>query len=80
MLKWRTIPLRKKDVIGQGKAEREPGTIWLTGLPCSGKTTLAAALKEELDKRGYKTVHLDGDVVRAGINLGGRVCQDQFLS
>jgi len=49
---------------------REPGTIWLTGLPCSGKTTLAMALKEELDKKGYQTVHLDGDVVRAGINKG----------
>lgn len=43
-------------------------TIWLTGLPCSGKTTLAVALKKELDKNGYKTVHLDGDVVRAGVN------------
>jgi len=49
---------------------REPGTIWLTGLPCSGKTTLAMALKEELDKKGYQTVHFDGDVVRAGINKG----------
>lgn len=39
-------------------------TIWLTGLSCSGKTTLSKALKEELEKRGYKTVHLDGDVVR----------------
>ncbi len=43
-------------------------TIWLTGLPCSGKTTLARALKAELDKKGYKTVHLDGDIVRAGVN------------
>lgn len=43
-------------------------TIWLTGLPCSGKTTLAIALKKELDNSGYKTVHLDGDVVRAGAN------------
>lgn len=43
-------------------------TIWLTGLPCSGKTTLAVALKKELDSNGYKTVHLDGDVLRAGAN------------
>ena len=43
-------------------------TLWLTGLPCSGKTTLAKKLKEELDNRGYKTVHLDGDDVRGKLN------------
>lgn len=43
-------------------------TLWLTGLPCSGKTTLAKRLKEELDKRGYITVHLDGDDVRRGLS------------
>ncbi len=45
-------------------------TIWFTGLPCLGKTTLAKALKAKLDEKGHKTVHLDGDVVRAGINKG----------
>ena len=43
-------------------------TLWLTGLPCSGKTTLAKRLKEELDNRGYKAVHLDGDDVRGKLN------------
>lgn len=43
-------------------------TLWLTGLPCSGKTTLGKRLKEELDNRGYKTVHLDGDDVRGKLN------------
>jgi adenylylsulfate kinase len=43
-------------------------TIWLTGLPCSGKTTLAKRLKEELDNKGYKAVHLDGDDVRGKLN------------
>jgi len=43
-------------------------TLWLTGLPCSGKTTLAKRLKEELDNRGYRTVHLDGDDVRGKLN------------
>ncbi|NQU95133.1 MAG: adenylyl-sulfate kinase [Candidatus Omnitrophica bacterium] len=43
-------------------------TVWLTGLPCSGKTTLAKRLKEELDNRGYKAVHLDGDDVRGKLN------------
>jgi adenylylsulfate kinase len=43
-------------------------TIWLTGFPCSGKTTLAKRLKEELDNRGYKTIHLDGDDIRGKLN------------
>ena len=34
-------------------------TIWLTGLPCSGKTTLANALKEKIHAE-----HLDGDEMR----------------
>jgi len=43
-------------------------TIWLTGLPCAGKTTLGKRLKEELDNNGYKTVHLDADDVRKQLN------------
>jgi adenylyl-sulfate kinase len=43
-------------------------TIWLTGLPCSGKTTIAKKLKEELNKKGFSTVHLDGDDIREKLN------------
>ena len=43
-------------------------TLWLTGLPCAGKTTLGKRLKEELDNRGYNTTHLDGDDVRSALN------------
>jgi len=43
-------------------------TVWLTGLPCAGKTTIAKRLKEELDNRGYHAVHLDGDDVRGRLN------------
>jgi len=38
--------------------------IWLTGLPASGKTTIARKLEEELKKRGLKVEVLDGDEVR----------------
>ncbi len=43
-------------------------TLWMTGLPCSGKTTLAKGLKEELEKEGFKVIHLDGDEIRKNIN------------
>lgn len=48
--------------------ERLRTTLWMTGLPCSGKTTLGKRLKEELENRKYKTVHLDGDNIRCTLN------------
>jgi adenylyl-sulfate kinase len=38
-------------------------TFWITGLPCSGKTTLAYALRERISKTNSVVV-LDGDEVR----------------
>jgi adenylylsulfate kinase len=38
--------------------------IWLTGLPCSGKTTLGDLLAYVFQSRGYKTERLDGDQIR----------------
>jgi len=43
-------------------------TIWLTGLPSSGKSTTAFALEYELIQRGYMTYVLDGDNIRHGLN------------
>lgn len=43
----------------------DPGfTIWLTGLPGSGKTTLAHLLEADLIRLGLPVVVLDGDEVR----------------
>ena len=38
--------------------------VWLTGLPASGKTTLALALDKELREMGLRPVVLDGDDLR----------------
>lgn len=38
--------------------------FWFTGLPCSGKTTLALSLVETLRAKNLKVEHLDGDVIR----------------
>ena len=43
-------------------------TIWLTGLPSSGKSTTAFTVEHELIKRGYLAFVLDGDNVRYGMN------------
>jgi len=39
-------------------------TIWFTGLPCSGKSSIADALAKELIKDGRKAERLDADVIR----------------
>ena len=39
-------------------------TVWFTGLPCCGKTTIANKVADVLKKRGYKVERLDGDIVR----------------
>ncbi len=48
------------------------GIIWFTGLPSSGKSTIAHHLEKELFDRGIRSYVLDGDNVRHGIsaNLG----------
>lgn len=43
-------------------------TIWLTGLPGSGKTTLATHLEQALRAMNIPTYVLDGDKLRHGLN------------
>jgi len=56
------------------KADRESVTghkactIWMTGLPASGKSTLAVALEQALWDRGVHSYVLDGDNIRHGLN------------
>lgn len=42
-----------------------PPTVWLTGLPSAGKTTLGRALVQALAARGVAAHLLDGDELRA---------------
>ena len=45
-------------------------TVWFTGLPSAGKTTLARALEKRLLDAGRKVELLDGDVVRTHLTKG----------
>ncbi|MGH9789583.1 MAG: adenylyl-sulfate kinase [Candidatus Acidiferrales bacterium] len=45
-------------------------TLWFTGLPCSGKSTLAELVGKELEQRGRLVDILDGDVVRTHLTKG----------
>ena len=43
-------------------------TVWLTGLPNAGKTTISMLLIGELSKRGFELELLDGNEIRAGLS------------
>jgi bifunctional enzyme CysN/CysC len=70
--------MRSPDVTWQRAAlEREArwsalgargATVWLTGLPASGKSTLAAAVERRLVEAGRPAYLLDGDNLRHGLN------------
>lgn len=42
--------------------------IWLTGLSGSGKSTLASGIVSRLYRKNVRTVLLDGDIIRQGLN------------
>ncbi|MCH7863635.1 MAG: adenylyl-sulfate kinase [Proteobacteria bacterium] len=44
------------------------GVLWLTGLPASGKSTLAFELELKLFEKGMQIYVLDGDNLRHGLN------------
>lgn len=45
-------------------------TLWLTGLPSSGKSTIARILERQFRKWNLKAELLDGDVVRTNLSKG----------
>jgi adenylylsulfate kinase len=45
-------------------------TIWLTGLPSAGKTTIAYALADRLRADGHRVEVLDGDEIREFLSSG----------
>jgi adenylylsulfate kinase len=45
-------------------------TVWLTGLPSAGKTTIASALAERLRGEGRRVEVLDGDEIREFLSAG----------
>jgi bifunctional enzyme CysN/CysC len=49
------------------KAQR-PATVWFTGLPSAGKSTILNIVEQKLSLRGIHTYALDGDNMRLGLN------------
>ena len=60
----RTVtPAMRRQRLGQ-----EPFVLWITGLPRSGKSSLACGLEQRLFDLGHHAVVLDGELLRTGIN------------
>ncbi|OBB99542.1 adenylyl-sulfate kinase [Mycobacterium sp. 852013-50091_SCH5140682] len=51
-----------------GKTGQRGATIWFTGLPASGKSTLAVAVERALVEAGQVAYLLDGDNLRHGLS------------
>lgn len=51
-----------------GQVAYSGSIVWLTGLPASGKSSIAASLHRQLQANGVRTAVLDGDNLRHGLN------------
>lgn len=58
------VKRQQKELLNNQKAF----VIWLTGLSCAGKSTIARHLEVSLFKSGIRTLILDGDNTRLSIN------------
>ena len=56
-------PAERESALGHAGA-----TLWLTGLPASGKSTIASAAEVRLVRAGRPALRLDGDNLRHGLN------------
>ncbi len=63
---WHEESITKQD---REKLLKQKGVvIWFTGLPSSGKSTLANAVEKKLFEHGHLSLVLDGDNIRHGLN------------
>jgi adenylylsulfate kinase len=53
--------------------------FWLTGLPASGKTTLANLLAGYLREKGFKVERLDGDILRTTFPNTGFTKEERII-
>jgi len=61
------LKYRNTQLWGWQMKDQRGFTAWFTGLPCSGKTTIADGVAEVLRGRDLKVERLDGDIVRKGL-------------
>lgn len=65
-LTWHNMDIDR--ALREQQMEQNAYTIWMSGLSGAGKSTIANALEKRLYAMGKKTMLLDGDNVRMGLN------------
>ncbi|MCT1352295.1 adenylyl-sulfate kinase [Gordonia sp. p3-SID1431] len=65
-IKWHPSSLARAE--RWAHTQQRGATVWLTGLPASGKSTVAVALERAVVSRGRVAYLLDGDNIRHGIS------------
>lgn len=65
-LTWHTMDITRH--LREDQMQQKAFTIWMSGLSGAGKSTIANALEKRLYAMGKKTMLLDGDNVRMGLN------------
>ena len=63
---WNNGYITQKDRIRKNK--HQSGLLWFTGIPSSGKSTIAYQLEKTLFQKGISCYVLDGDNIRHGLN------------
>ncbi|MGC2719239.1 MAG: adenylyl-sulfate kinase, partial [Candidatus Acidiferrales bacterium] len=63
---WQAMDINKRARASQKL--QKPVCLWFTGLPASGKSTIANFLEKRMFAMGWHTYTLDGDNVRHGLN------------
>lgn len=65
-IKWHGTTVSKEDRCSLNR--HRSTVVWLTGLPSSGKSTIANQLEYSLFRYGARSYILDGDNIRHGLN------------
>lgn len=65
-----SIPQRRTSIVES--KPKDAFAVWITGLPASGKSTLATSLKAQLADRGIDAAVLESDVLRQILTLQPR--------
>ena len=65
-LTWHNMDIDR--ILREQQMGQNACTIWMSGLSGAGKSTIANALEKRLYAMGKKTMLLDGDNVRMGLN------------
>lgn len=58
----------QQPVLSPSVLNQQGMVIWLLGLSGAGKSTIAGMLKAQLSDKGFFSIILDGDEMRAGLN------------